>query len=175
MVHVVQIQNAVGIAHRDARDLVLSPVHLQRVVENLAVGVNRDFSSLEDRLPHIDLDLISDQARTDDPGQSLHFQFFLLGQTVLVDVLSEAADAVSAHLHLAAIGIVNLHLEVADLRGMDCEELVGADAEAAVAESLGQLFQIGDLILQTIDQDEVVAAAMHLGEVNLALLIPFGL
>jgi hypothetical protein len=50
---------------------------------------------------------------------------------------------------------------------MDSEELVGADAEAAIAEPLGDLPQIPDLSIEAVKEDKIIAATMHLGKRNL--------
>ncbi len=85
---------------------------------------------------------------------------------MIVDILGEAADAVAAHLHLAAVGIVDLHFEVSDCRWVNRQQLIRADAEAAVAKLFGHGFQVLDVVCQTIEKDEIVARPMHLGELQ---------
>jgi hypothetical protein len=50
---------------------------------------------------------------------------------------------------------------------MDRQELVCADAKAAITKSLGKLAEIVDLSLKAIEKDEIIPAAVHLGESNL--------
>jgi hypothetical protein len=58
---------------------------------------------------------------------------------------------------------------------MNREKLVGADAEPAVAQFPGERRKLRRLLLEAIDKDEVVAAAVHLGELELHLLFqPIG-
>jgi hypothetical protein len=86
---------------------------------------------------------------------------------VVVNIFGETANAVAAHLHLAAVGIVNFHFEVSDFRGMNREQLIRADAETTIAEFLGYEFQIADRILPAIEKNKIVARPMHLGEFDL--------
>ena len=55
------------------------------------------------------------------------------GVACVAQVLVEGADAVRAHLHLRAVGVVDLHAEVGGARGPHHQQLVEADAEVAVA------------------------------------------
>jgi hypothetical protein len=83
---------------------------------------------------------------------------------VFVNVLGETTNAVAAHFHLAAVGVVNLHLEVGDLRSMNCQQLIRADAETTIAKAASDGAQIRDIVFQAIDKNKIIAAAMHLGE-----------
>jgi hypothetical protein len=47
---------------------------------------------------------------------------------------------------------------------MHREQLIRADAETAVAELFRHRFEIGDGVLQAIDENEIVACPMHLGK-----------
>jgi hypothetical protein len=51
---------------------------------------------------------------------------------------------------------------------MDREQLIRADAEAPVAELLRERFEIALLAIQAIDENKIVAATVHLGEMQLA-------
>jgi hypothetical protein len=55
---------------------------------------------------------------------------------------------------------------------MNRQELIRADAEAPVAELLGEHFQVALLAAQAIDKYEIVAATVHLCEVKLRHLNP---
>ena len=146
--------------------LVGLAVHRQRPVFDLAVGIDGNLSPVKNRLAHVDFDQLADNLRPDNAGERLHFELALLRDAVIVNVFGEAADAVAAHLDLTAVGVVDLHLEVGDFRRMHRQQLIGADAEAAVAELLGDGFQMIDVFLQAIEKNEIVARAVHLGELQ---------
>ena len=82
------------------------------------------------------------------------------------DVLREAADAVAAHLGGGAVGVVVQHEEVGvrRRRGAHEDQPVSADAEVAVAEPLDGLGGEVELLGEVVDDDEVVAEAVHLRE-----------
>src|SRR5262245_7004304 len=113
-IDILEIEHAMRIAHGDAGHFVGLAVNNERAVFDLAVRVHRNFSSLEDRLAHIDFHQLADDAWPDDAGQGFDFEFAFVRDAVIVDVFGETADAVAAHLHLTAVGVVNLHLEVGD-------------------------------------------------------------
>ncbi len=50
---------------------------------------------------------------------------------------------------------------------MNRQKLIGADTEASVAEFLSQLAELPNLFFQAVNKDEIVPAALHLGERNL--------
>jgi hypothetical protein len=52
---------------------------------------------------------------------------------------------------------------------MNRQKLVRADTKAAVAELAGDGAQISDVVFQTIDENKIIAAAMHLGKRNFHL------
>src|SRR5262249_1905240 len=140
---IVGVEHAMGIAHRDAGDAVDRAVDLERIIENLAVGVDGDLAPFEDRLAHIDLDeVVADDARADDAGQRLDGELSLFREAVVAHIFCEAADAVAAHFDLSAVGVVDFHLEIDGARRMDREQLVRADAETPVAELLGDFSEI---------------------------------
>jgi hypothetical protein len=85
---------------------------------------------------------------------------------VFVNVLCETTNTVAAHFHLAAVGVVNLHLKVGDLRWMNRQELISADPETPIAEPAGNGAQIRDIVFQAIDKNKIIAAAVHLGKWN---------
>jgi hypothetical protein len=47
---------------------------------------------------------------------------------------------------------------------MNRQQLIGADAEAAIAKFFRDRCQIGDVPFQAIDKNEIVARPMHLGK-----------
>ena len=104
-------------------------------------------------------------------GPRLDPQLVAAADPVIVDILREATDTVAAHFHLAAVGIVDLHLEVGDFRRVDRKELIRADTKAAIAQAAGNLTQVRDLSLQAIDKNKIVPAAVHLGKLEFHKLV----
>jgi hypothetical protein len=162
-----------GITHGDAGNWISRTGYRQSAIDNLSIGVDGNLSSLENRLPHVHFDGCTDDLGANDAGEGFDFELPLLGNAVIVDILGEATNTVAAHLHLAPVGVVNLHLEVSDFRWSNRQELVRADAEATMAELPGDRVEVFDLALETIDKNEVVAAAMHLGKLNFHLAYSF--
>src|SRR5437879_4537066 len=79
-------------------------------------------------------------------------------------VLRDTADAVAAHLRLAAVGVEHAHPHVAPLRGADENQTVRADAEVPVANRAAQRSRIARRrMTDAIDVDVVVADAVHFG------------
>ena len=65
---------------------------------------------------------------------------------MVVNIFGKAANTVAAHFHLAAVSIVDLHLEIGDFRRMNRKQLIGANTEAAIAELFGNRFQVADVL-----------------------------
>lgn len=74
------------------------------------------------------------------PGWSCRFlttrgpdrDFGPVRHAVVIDVFSDTADAVAAHLRLRAVEIIQNHLEISDIGRTDADEAVAANAEVAV-------------------------------------------
>src|SRR4029453_8320498 len=92
---VVEEQNAMRIAHRYAGDVVCDAADDQRAINNLAVGIDGNLTPLENRLAHIDFDELTNDPRSNDTREGFDFQFFFPGQTMLVNVFRETANAVT--------------------------------------------------------------------------------
>ena len=93
---------------------------------------------------------------------------------MLDHIFGKTPYPIPAHFHLAAVGIIDLHLEVSDLGGMNRKELICPDAAAPVAESLRDPTKIWDLVPQKIQHDEVIPTTLHFGKGDLCHL-PFNL
>jgi hypothetical protein len=80
---------------------------------------------------------------------------------------AKAAGAVAALLHLGAVGVEDAVVEVRarEARRLHQQHLIAADAEAPVREPRGQSAVMSDL-RDAVEHDEVVAEALHLGEVQ---------
>src|SRR5262249_14995641 len=84
------------------------------------------------------------------------------------DEVHEAARAVAALLDLAAVGIEDTVTEVnfRSLRGFNQQNLVAAHAEVPVRERAKLRTGEIDLLAHTIEDNEVVAEPLHLGEAD---------
>ena len=82
----------------------------------------------------------------------------------------QAADAVAAHLGVAAVGVLQPHRAVDALVSgarADGDEPVGADAEAPVAEARDRLgCERGFVAVEREPHEEVVAGGVQLGQVE---------
>jgi hypothetical protein len=90
----------------------------------------------------------------------------LVGQPLFRHELDEGARAVAALLHFATVGVENAIAEIATGVGrlFHQQDLVGADAEAAVAQQAPLRRREVDLLGDAVDDDEVIAGAVHFGE-----------
>ena len=104
------------------------------------------------------------------PAERLDGDFADLGRHSLVvhEVLHEAADAVAAHLGGGAVGVVVEHEVVRprDRRGPDEDQPVGPDTEVAVADPGHRFRGEVELLGEVVDDHEVVAKSVHLGELE---------
>ena len=96
----------------------------------------------------------------------------------VVDILGEAADAVAAHLRFGAVRVEHPHPKRRGLARQDQDHAVRADAELAVAQerrpALRLLGQRLAFFAQAVDHDEVVADAVHFGEIAYQLSLRDG-
>jgi hypothetical protein len=68
------------------------------------------------------------------------------------------------NVNVAAVLVPDAHLHVGDYRGFEQDQLVAADAEAAVGERFGQRVGHGQRHFPRIEDSEIIAEAMHLVE-----------
>ena len=132
-------------------------------------GVEGHAGQVEDRAVHVDRDaavVLQVQAQPVVDGVDRHRA--LRGQAAVVHEAHEAARAVAAMLDLVA-GVVEdavAEVGVGIARGLDQQDLVGAHAEAAVAQAAQLLGAELDRRAGGVEHDEVVAGALHLGELQ---------
>ena len=115
---------------------------------------------------HVNLDEIADAMADDFAREGFEVNRARLGADFLGET-GEAAGPISAHFGFTAVGVVVAHAEVGGgLGGFDSDEAIGADAAMAVTN-------LGDLgggeweyIEAIIDHDEVIACAVHFGEIQ---------
>ena len=103
----------------------------------------------------------------DEAAGGFEAQFAIAANGVL-DVAGETARAVAAHFGVAAVCVVKVPRPIAFALGVSQEDkTIGADATLAVAE-FGDLFTTErGRAVAVINQHEVVARAVHFGELNL--------
>jgi hypothetical protein len=104
-------------------------------------GVEGHACRFEDGGAHVHGDAaVGAHARLDHAGQRLHADLGRLASALVRHEAGEAARAVAALLHLAAVGVVDHVFESRcprRRRGPHREDLVGADAEMAVGQLRG--------------------------------------
>jgi hypothetical protein len=163
-------EHGVRVAHRERRHQHAIAVQIERDVDQWAVAVTepgRDLLGREDRAPHLDHDpVFASPARTDDAAQRLDRDLARVRVVAVPQPLVEGADAVRAHLRPRAVRVVDVHAEVGDRRGARDQKLIAADPEATVQELPGERLESRQLLRQAVEHDEVVAGAVHLGELE---------
>ena len=167
--HVVDEHHAVRVAHRDTGDPVLLAADLERPLDDLAVGIDRNAPAVPDGRPHVDgdahhvaaLDLGLDDlyARI-----GLDAERDLADQAAIVDELGEATDAIAAHLGEAAVGVEDPHAAIGGRGVEEQDEAVRADAAVAVAEHRRERSRVGRESTTRVDVHEVVRGAVELCE-----------
>src|SRR6218665_2581623 len=100
-------------------------------------GIEGQAGGLELRAPHVDTDAaIGVEPQGDYAATGLHAQSFLVRQALVAHKARQAARAIAALRHLAAIGVVDdvLEVDVCGRRRPHAENLVGPDAKVAVRQ-----------------------------------------
>ena len=132
-----------------------------------AGGIERYLGWIQHRRAHVHRHIaVGFQPRFDQAGHGLNPDAGLGGQLFVGHETHKGACAVAALLDFTTIGVIDAVAEIdaGRVRRFDHQHLVGADAEAAV----GQLLPLGraevDLLVDRVDDDEVIAGAVHFGE-----------
>ena len=162
------------IAHRDARDVPLAASDLDRLVHDAAIAIacHRNLVRLEHRLAHIDAHarhdaVLLDDFRHEDARARLDREFLLVRDMMVIEIARKAADAVAAHLRLAAVRIENAHAEIRLVRIQDDEHAVTADAEVAVARFLCKCAVIREFLLPAVNQQEIISTPLPFREFHI--------
>ena len=95
-------------------------------------------------------------------GKRLDGDLVLSDPLELIEQFPDAADAIAAHLSLAAVGIEHPHLPVRDPAPLDEDDPVAADGKMAVGEPDRELPRVFDRFVETVEIDIVVADAVQL-------------
>ena len=163
--------DSVRIAHRDAGQTVFLPEDLDRRKNRRPSGCirerRRNRRSFKDRSAHINTNLLRlpvlhRQCQGLNACSRRNFHDRLIGHSVIIDILSDAADPVPAHFSAAAVRIVHLHLKIRDIRRFDQDKPVRPDSEMSVAHEFGDLCRILKLCLRAVDINIIVADTVHL-------------
>ncbi len=133
---------------------------------------HRDLGRLEARRAHVDPHLaVIEQMQLQQAGGGLHPQVALVAEAMVAHIARQAARTVAALADFGAVGVENAVAEVhlRARRGLDQQHLVAAHAETAVGEltqqgGRGRPQQLVQRRPRGVDDDEVVAEAVHLGE-----------
>ena len=179
--HVATKQHDVRVTHRDAgqprfeaaRGLPIARETRdfgQRQIDNSPCGESRwDRPGFEDRLAHVDanpLGLAGFSGRNlqgEHASAGLEGDLWTRGDAVVVNVLRDAANAVSAHFRFATIGIEHPHPRIGPLAGTDQNEAIASNPGMAVGDQRSQnLRGRGERFREQIDVDVVVPRPVHL-------------
>ena len=166
--------HGVGVAHGDAEEGNLASIQIY--AHEVAVRGHGDALRGKLRAAHVHRgshrasvpDLQGDVL---DPRQGIHVQLGLAAQAAVVEELRSAAYAVSAHLRLAAVAVEDAHHRVAAIAGNHQDQAVRAHAEAPRAQPPRKGGGIGNIVENGVDDDEIVADAVHLDKAHGVLLI----
>jgi hypothetical protein len=158
------------VAHREDAHLDVRAGHVERVGRALLRGRERHLARIESRRAHVHGDLPGVlHARHDHAARGLDADLALRGEALVEHEAREAARAVAALLHLAAVRVVDTVAEI--VRGigglLDHEQLVAADAEMAIGDCPHELGRERHRLAHAVQHDEVVSLALHLGECEL--------
>src|SRR6185369_1950936 len=116
---------------------------------------------------HVDADFaVVLQAWRNRPAQGLDADLALRSEPPRVNELHEAARAVAALLHLAAVGVEDAvaEIEAGLARLFDDQDLIGAHAEMTIRKLADVLRGKRKNFLRKIQDHEVVPGALHLRE-----------
>ena len=143
-------------------------VDVERFLDCAFTAGERNVLRTKPRHAHVDGHLpVRFEPRHDQSARRLHADLALVGQAVVAHEHDEAARAVAALLDLAAVGVEDAVAEVrVTLRALDDEHLVAAHAEAAVGQRANRVRRQVDTLAHAVDDDEIVAQPLHLGELE---------
>ena len=164
----------VRVAHRHRGDRHRGVADLQRLHHRVGIGYKGHLRRRKLRHAHVHRDqAVCAQPRRDDPGPGLDADLGLRSEPLVVDEAHEAACAVAALFDLAAVGVEDAvaEIDVGAGRRLDHQQLITADAAVAVGDRLDARGGEIDRRARGVDDDEVVAQAVHLGEAQFHLAV----
>jgi len=107
-------------------------------------------------------------AGTDDARGAVEHDFTVAHAAARMQERGDAANAVAALLHFAAVGVEDAVIEigVGAARRLDLQDLVAAHAEVPVGDRAQLLRLERDRLLGRVEHHEIVAEAVHLRELQ---------
>ena len=168
-VDIVDHLHRVRIPHRKRSNHDLGVRESERLRDVLAVADEGNVGGRKSGRAHGDRHISAGlQARLDNAPQSFDADGALGRHPPVVNETHEAPGAVAALLDLAAVTVENAVAKVDSRarRSFDDQDLVATDAETTIGEAsqLGRA-QI-DALSDAVEHDEVIAQALHLGELE---------
>src|SRR5690606_20707202 len=142
-------------------------VDVDRVAELLALGDKGYSRRCEDRSAHIDSNLVvAEYVQGDNASGGAHPDGALACEAAIANKLGKTAGAVATLGDFAAVGIKNAVVEIHVRRGgcLNHQDLVTADAKVAIPQLARQGFSHGHWLGHGVDNNKVVAKAVHFGE-----------
>ena len=162
--------DGVRIAHAHAEEAQAVPGYIK--CEGVGLRRHRYAGRFECGRAHVHGDALNGaicarfHIQRQDSRQRLHPQASLLTQAGVVEKLAQAAQAIAAHLRLAAVAVQYAHAGVCLPGGQGQDQPIRAYAEMAVAQAGSQSAGLRDLPGEAIQHDKVVADAVHLGKLH---------
>src|SRR3972149_9635796 len=168
LIKIVNKDNAMGISHRDTGNPKCYPfTNSQCFIYYLSfLAEHRNFGTHESGFSHVDSRTGHFPIRCKKLDclytcQGFYGKWILLGDFMIVDVLCNTADTVSAHLRLAAVCIKDAHLAIRRLRRQDEDKPVRPHAKMSVADNRGDLYRVFHFFFKTVDIDIVITDTVH--------------
>ena len=162
-------QNGMRVAHRHGAYLDRLRTDLQGVGDRLCRGVEWNLCGGEIRRAHVNPHLVVTlQVQADRSGRGADRDLAVARQPPVIHETGKAARAIAALFDLAAIGIEDAVVElcIGVARSFDQQYLVAADTEPPVGEGAQLGFVEHHLLTGRVEHDEIVAQAMHFGEIQ---------
>ena len=162
--------HTVGIAHADPPDRIGFSVHFQGEVSQLGnFHGSGEGGGIQGGPAHVHTDgayltIPEEQLQVLDAAVGLHGDVFAAQIPQIIQVFAHAADVVARQLAQTAVFVEAAHFHICH-RGMLHEHnSVAADAIVGAAQTDAQGLRGGDAAVKVLDEDIVVAGAVHLGE-----------
>ena len=177
-VHPGTEHHAVGVAHVHAGDVPGLAADLHRVVHHLPLrDVQMESRGVQGGVAHVHAGgghLAVGGVHPDGLGALVRLDGHLLfaDDVIVIEVLGHAPQGVAGHGALGPVGIEHPHPGVRLPGPLHKDDAVSPDAVVPVAEGDAQRLRTGDLPVEILQEDVVVAAGLHLGEGQLLPLRP---
>ncbi len=125
------------VADRDRADFDLARAHRERVDVGLAARLEGQGGRVEVRHAHRDRDLVAPDPGLHQAARAVEHELARVRALALLDDAGDAARAVAALLHLAAVGVEDPVIDRGArlARGLEHQRLVEADAGEPVGEA----------------------------------------